>query len=826
MRQLPAQVDLPALEKDVLARWEAGRVFERSLAQTADGEPWVFYEGPPTANGKPGTHHVEARVFKDLFPRFKTMQGRHVPRRAGWDCHGLPVELAVEKELGFTGKQDIEAYGVGQFNDRCRESVLRHVDEFERLTTRMGYWVDMSQAYRTMDSSYVQSVWWSPEADRRQGPARRGPPGRAVLPPVRHGAVGPRGRPGLPGRRRPLASTCASPSRPGRCRTSVLPCWCGRRRRGRWSPTPPSRCTRPSPTWRPAARRGGPRRRRAAAARARRGRRGARPVPRRGAGAHAVRAAVRPGGLPGRRRRGRALRRDGGVRDDRLRDRPGAPVPRVRRGRHGGGPAVRAAGGQPGPPGRHLRGAPPAGRRGVLQGRGPRAGHRPRGPRAALARAGVRAQLSALLALRHGAAVLRAAELVHPHDRGQGPAARGERAHRLAPGHDPHGRYGDWLDNNIDWALSRNRYWGTPLPVWRCTADRTHWQAYGSLAELGEAAGQELSELDPHRPYVDDVVVPCQRCDAPARRVPEVIDGWYDSGSMPFAQVGFPHSGVEPAYPAQFICEAIDQTRGWFYTLMAVGTLVFDRSSYETVLCLGHILDGEGRKMSKHLGNVLDPFEMFERHGADALRWYMLCGGSPWSARRVGHEQVGEVVRKVLLTYWNTAQLPHPVRRGERLVPRRPRPAAGRAAAAGPVGAVGGARGGARGDRGAGGLRLAAGRAPPGVARRRPVQLVRAGVAAAVLGGRRRGARHAARVPVRAHAAPGAVHPVPHRRGLGGAVRRAGPRAPERWPAGLGAPGRVAPGRRVARRRATSPHRWRWCAGSSTSAGRPAPAPR
>jgi isoleucyl-tRNA synthetase len=218
-----------------------------------------------------------------------------------------------------------------------------------------------------------------------------------------------------------------------------------------------------------------------------------------------------------------------------------------------------------------------------------------------------------------------------------------------------HGRYGDWLENNIDWALSRNRYWGTPLPVWRCTADPAHWQAYGSLAELGEDAGQELSGLDPHRPYVDDVVVPCRQCGTQARRVPEVIDGWYDSGAMPFAQVGHPWSGVEPAYPAQFICEAIDQTRGWFYTLMTVGTLVFDRSSYETVLCLGHILDGEGRKMSKHLGNVLDPFELFERHGADALRWYMLCGGSPWSARRVGHEQVEEVVRKVLLTYWNTA---------------------------------------------------------------------------------------------------------------------------------------------------------------------------
>ena len=161
MDQLPTHVDLPALEHEVLARWEAGRVFERSLEQTAGGEPWVFYEGPPTANGKPGTHHVEARVFKDLFPRFKTMQGRHVPRKAGWDCHGLPVELAVEKELGFTGKGDIEAYGVAEFNARCRESVQRHVGEFEVLTRRMGYWVDTAAAYRTMDASYIESVWWS-----------------------------------------------------------------------------------------------------------------------------------------------------------------------------------------------------------------------------------------------------------------------------------------------------------------------------------------------------------------------------------------------------------------------------------------------------------------------------------------------------------------------------------------------------------------------------------------------------------------------------------------------------------------------------------------
>jgi isoleucyl-tRNA synthetase len=218
------------------------------------------------------------------------------------------------------------------------------------------------------------------------------------------------------------------------------------------------------------------------------------------------------------------------------------------------------------------------------------------------------------------------------------------------------GRYGDWLENNIDWALSRNRYWGTPLPIWRCAED--HLTAVGSLAELSSYAGRDLSDLDPHRPFVDEITIACQTCQAEAQRVPEVIDAWYDSGSMPFAQWGAPHHNqaeFEAAYPADYICEAIDQTRGWFYTLMAVGTLVFDRSSYQTVLCLGHILDEDGRKMSKHLGNVLDPFDLFDRHGADALRWFMLTAGSPWSARRIGHHSLDEVVRKMLLTYWNTA---------------------------------------------------------------------------------------------------------------------------------------------------------------------------
>jgi isoleucyl-tRNA synthetase len=219
------------------------------------------------------------------------------------------------------------------------------------------------------------------------------------------------------------------------------------------------------------------------------------------------------------------------------------------------------------------------------------------------------------------------------------------------------GRFGDWLNNNIDWAVSRNRYWGTPLPIWRC--ENKHDICVGSLAELSKLSGTELSKLDPHRPFVDDIKFKCNECSSTMQRVAEVIDCWYDSGAMPFAQWGYPHKRgstqkFESAYPADFICEAIDQTRGWFYTLMTIGTLVFDKSAYKTVLCLGHILDKDGRKMSKHLGNVLEPMPLLNQHGADAVRWYMLAAGSPWSARRVGHDAITDVVRKTLLTYWNT----------------------------------------------------------------------------------------------------------------------------------------------------------------------------
>ena len=643
MKKLPAQVDLPALEHEVLARWERDRVFERSLEQTKDGEPWVFYEGPPTANGKPGTHHVEARVFKDLFPRFKTMQGRHVPRKAGWDCHGLPVELAVEKELGFSGKGDIEDYGIAAFNDKCRESVMRHVDEFESLTRRMGYWVDTADAYWTMDASYIESVWWSLKVifdkgllvqDHRVAPycPRCGTglsdhevaqgyqtvvdPSVYVRFPITAGPL--EGAALLVWTTTPwtLVSNTAVAVHPDVTYVSarvngevlvvaepllsvlgddveVLQRFPGTelehttyQRPFEWLDIPGAHYV------------------------------GLADYVTTDSGTGLVHQAPAFGAedLVVARRYGlpvvNPIRPDGTFTDD---------VPLV------GGMFFKAA-----DPllVKDLRD------RGLLYLEKPYEHPYPHCWRCD----------TALLYYALPSWYIRTTaikdRLVEENDRTD-----------WHPSTIKTGRYGDWLDNNVDWALSRDRYWGTPLPIWRCPEH--HLTVVGSFAELFALSGQELP--DPHRPFVDDVVLPCSSCGVEARRVREVIDCWYDAGSMPFAQVGYPHSGVEPAYPAQFIAEGLDQTRGWFYTLMAIGTLVFDRSSYESVLCLGLLLDGEGRKMSKHLGNVLDPHELMERHGADAVRWFMLCGGSPWAARRVGHEQVEDVVRKVLLTYWNTA---------------------------------------------------------------------------------------------------------------------------------------------------------------------------
>ncbi len=668
-RPVPPQVDLPAVEREVLALWAADDTFRRSLEKNAqpDGNSathpmatgtvrhWTFYEGPPTANGMPGTHHVEARVFKDVFPRFKTMQGYVVERKAGWDCHGLPVELAVEKELGFSGKQDIEAYGVAEFNARCREAVLRNVDLFEEMTERMGYWVDLAHPYTTMSSSYVESVWWALKQIHSKG---------LLVEDHRVAPYCPRCGTGLSDHE--LAQgyeTVTDPSVYVRFPLTSGP-WAGRAALLVWTTTPwtlvsnTAVAVNPAVTYvvaRPAA--GGEDRLVVAE-----------PLFERVLGDGWTVEATVPGPELERWEYQRPFELvpfpeaahyvaladyvttdDGtglvhqspafGEEDMAVARRYGLPVVNPVRPDGTFEAELPLVGGQ------FFKHADAALVR-DLQERGLLFRH-------------VAYEHSYPHCWRCHTALLYYAQpswYVRTTQRKDALLRENERT-TWHPETVKWGRYGDWLHNNIDWALSRRRYWGTPLPVWRC--GEGHQTCVGSLAELSELTGTDQSGLDPHRPYVDAVTFPCPTCAAEATRVPDVIDAWFDSGSMPFAQWGYPHvegsrERFERAFPAQFICEAIDQTRGWFYTLMAVSTLVFDRSSYEDVVCLGHILAEDGRKMSKHLGNILEPIPLMDQHGADAVRWFMACAGSPWSARRVGHATIQETVRKVLLTYWNT----------------------------------------------------------------------------------------------------------------------------------------------------------------------------
>ncbi|QVQ53123.1 isoleucine--tRNA ligase [Spiractinospora alimapuensis] len=658
---LPAQIDLPAMERDLIRRWSKDKVFERSLEQTRGGPHWVFYEGPPTANGNPGVHHVEARVFKDVFPRFKTMQGFHVDRKAGWDCHGLPVEVAVEKELGLSGKKDIEDYGVAEFNARCRESVMRYVGAFTEMTERMGYWVNMDDAYRTMDPRYVESVWWSLKRIWDKG---------LLVRDFRISPYCPRCGTSLSDHelaqgyetvtdpsvyvRLPITSgPLAAPERP----TSLLV----------WTTTPWTLVSNTAVAANPdvqyvVATNGSERVLLAE------------PL--------LASALGEDWSATGERFEGAELEHWSYQRPFELVDFPEsahfvvlADFVTVEDGtglvhmspaygaddlaacRAYGLPVVepvRADGTFAGDldliGGKFFKHADPVlvadlRDRGLLFREQAFEHNYPHCWRCH----------TPLLYYALPSWYIRTTELKDQL------LAENERTNWV-PDNVKNGRYGEWLRNNVDWALSRTRYWGTPLPIWEFPDGRRI--CVGSLRELSELSGRDLSDMDPHRPYIDDVVIPDPDADPSlpeeqrvARRVPDVIDAWYDSGSMPFAQWGAPHQAEETFranFPAQYICEAIDQTRGWFYSLMAVSTAVFGQSSYENVVCLGHILAEDGRKMSKHLGNVLEPIPVMDQHGADALRWFMAASGSPWMARRVGHAALEEIVRKVLLTYYNT----------------------------------------------------------------------------------------------------------------------------------------------------------------------------
>jgi isoleucyl-tRNA synthetase len=651
--------DLPRLEEDVLAHWATHDVFHGSVRRRAGAPDWTFYEGPPTANGRPGTHHVEARVFKDIFPRYRTMKGRSVRRKAGWDCHGLPVELEVERELGLESKADIEAYGIEAFNARCRESVQRYVGAFEELTERIGFWIDTDDAYWTMSPTYIDSLWWAlkelwdrdlifedfrvtpycgrcgtalSDAEVAQGYQTVDDPSVFVRFPLTEVPDGP-----LAGLDAALVVWTTTP----------------------WTlPSNTGCAVGPDVTYE---------------------------LVRRRDGAHTellvvaadLREAVLGGdtevvaSFPGRALAGARyappfafvpLPPDADAHRLVLGDfvtttdgsgivhlAPAFGADDLEVGRHEGLPVANPVDAE----GRFTT--------------GPWAGTFVKDADPGITRD-----------LQERGLLLAAGTYTHTYPfcwRCKRPliywakpswyirttARRDELLANNAtidwhPEHIRDGRMGRWLEGNVDWALSRDRYWGTPLPFWRC-GDCGHVEVVGSRAELADRVGRDLDDLDPHRPFVDAITLPCPACAGTAHRVPDVADAWFDSGGMPFAQWGYPHRGreeFERHFPADYICEAIDQTRGWFYTLLAEATLLFDASSYRTCAVLGHIVDEDGRKMSKSAGNVLDPWELIERHGADALRWLMFAEGNPWVNRRVSHHLLEDVVRRFLLTLWNT----------------------------------------------------------------------------------------------------------------------------------------------------------------------------
>jgi isoleucyl-tRNA synthetase len=661
-RPVDPRQSFPELEERILGRWSERDVFRRSLANREGAEVWSFYEGPPTANGRPGSHHVLARVFKDIYPRYRAMRGYRVPRKAGWDCHGLPVELEVEKELGISSKQEVEEYGIARFNQRCRESVFEYVEEWNRLTERIGFWIDLDDPYVTLDNSYIESVWWSLhelwDADLlyeghkvvpycpRCGTALSShevalgyedveDPSVYVKFPVT----------GVP----PNDEIPESPVEPG---DNLLI----------WTTTPWTLISN------------------AAVA----------------AGPEIEYARVRFGDellVLARDLVERVLGDDAEV--------------------IGHFPGSALAGVSYEPPFTYVTDFGPRGHT-VLEADfvsvedgtglvhtaiafgeddfalGRRYGIKLQNPvlpdgtfedrvTEFAGRLVKEADPDIVSALERSGRLLRSEvyEHAYPHcwrcgtpllyyamaswyigtsQRREGLLANNEQI-GWHPEHIKHGRFGKWLENNVDWALSRDRYWGTPLPIWECGGDGCEERTcIGSVAELRERATGEVPD-DLHRPYIDEVVLRCQRCGGEMRRVESVIDTWYDSGAMPFAQFHYPFENeeqFEERFPADFICEAIDQTRGWFYTLLAESTLLFDTSSYRNCVCLGLILDPDGQKMSKSRGNVVEPWDVISAHGADAFRWYYLTSQQPWSGYRFSLDTVGESVRQFLLTLWNT----------------------------------------------------------------------------------------------------------------------------------------------------------------------------
>jgi isoleucyl-tRNA synthetase len=646
------KLDVPAMEDAVLKFWKKQDVFKKTVEQRQGKPEYVFYEGPPTANGRPGVHHVLARAFKDMFPRYKIMRGYHVSRRGGWDTHGLPVEIEVEKQLGFTNKQQIEEYGIDKFNELCRKSVFTYIQDWEKLTDRIAFWVDLDDAYVTYTNDYIESVWWILKNFWEKDLLFKGYKIVPYCP-----------RCGTPLSDHEVALGYDEATDPSvfvrmplvdKPDTSLLV----------WTTTPwtlPANvavAAHPDVEYVTVERDNDGTKEKLILAK------------------NLMEKVFRDEEVKvvetfkGKKLKGVKYKplftflpvdkpahyvvladfvttEDGtglvhqapafGAEDMEMSKQYGLPVLLTVQSDGTFIPEITPWRGV------FVKDADPQ----IIQ---------DLDARGLLFRAEKythtypfcwRCSTPLLYYARESWYIRTSAKKDRLVDL--------NKTINWVPEHIRNGRFGNWLENNIDWSLSRERYWGTPLPVWECD-DCKQRECVGSVKELSEKAGSDLTELDLHRPYVDNVHWKCAKCNGRMTRVKDLIDVWFDSGAMPYAQWHYPFENqdkFEQQYPADYICEAVDQTRGWFYSLHAISTLLNDEVSFKNVICLGHIQDAEGRKMSKSLGNIVQPWDVINLHGADALRWYLFTATPPGQERRFSSDLVGEVIRNFTLTLWN-----------------------------------------------------------------------------------------------------------------------------------------------------------------------------
>ena len=608
----------------------------------------MFYDGPPTANGKPHIGHIETRVFKDVVPRFFTMKGFEVPRKAGWDTHGLPVELEVEKMLGINGKPQIEEYGVEPFIKKCKESVWKYKHEWEEMSDRVGFWADMDDPYVTYENNYIESVWWALKTINDKGLLYKG---HKVVPYCPRCGTSLSSHEVAQGYKDVKETSCIAKFKVKNEENTYILAWTTTP----WTlPSNTALCVNPSEMYVVCKMEDGTKYILAEAL-ADSVLKGKFEVVRKCVGTELCQTDYEPL-YPFAKPNGRAWYV---VADNYVTLTDGTGIVHIapafgeddaRVGRENDLPFIQLVDEQGN----------------FTADTGEWAGTFVKdADKLVLKDLEERGLLFEAIPFEHSypfcwrcdTPLLYYAidtwfiKMSALRDR----LVKNNNTVNWMPDNIKEGRFGNFLENVIDWGLSRSRYWGTPLPVWECECGHHH--VIGSIEELKKLGDNVPDDIELHKPYIDEVHIKCEKCGKTMNRVPYVIDCWFDSGSMPFAQYHYPFENkelFEKHFPAQFISEAIDQTRGWFYTLMAISTLLFDRSPFENCLVLGHVQDKDGLKMSKHKGNVVDPWSVLDKQGADAVRWYFAASSAPWLPTRFYDEGVSEYQRKFIGTFWNT----------------------------------------------------------------------------------------------------------------------------------------------------------------------------